>query len=85
MVSVGQLIIEIEPAKKDCPLEWLKENGFAALVPIFEKEEMTEWSLFGSISIDILRKMNISMGQSIRLVEALKGTFYTFAACSTYF
>ena len=51
----------------------MKENGFAALVPIFEKEEMTEWSLFKSVNIDVLRKMNISMGQSIRLAEALKG------------
>jgi hypothetical protein len=53
----------------------MREAGFAALIPIFEKEEMTEWSLFRSVNLDVLRKMNINMGQSIRFIEALKGQY----------
>lgn len=55
-------------------LEWLHNSNMKSLVPIFEREQLVEWSCFSKLTIPLLQSLNIPLGTIFfKLESALKG------------
>ena len=54
-------------------LEWLHKANLKSLVPIFEREQLTDWSYFSRLSRPILQSLQIPLGAIFKLENALKG------------
>jgi hypothetical protein len=54
-------------------LEWLHKANLKSLIPIFEREQLTDWSYFSRLSIPILQSLQIPLGAIFKLENALKG------------
>lgn len=47
---------------KEGVLEWLYSSNLKELVPIFEREQLTDWGCIHSLSVSLLQSLQIPLG-----------------------
>lgn len=54
-------------------LDWLASVDLKSLIPVFEREQLTDWKTIQKLSIPLLQSLNIPLGSIFKLETALKG------------